>query len=68
MIKIRAFLFIIGLCANLGRNGAVGFHDTYNYSVQGIKQITDKFEQFKTRFWVGFNSSIHNQSISEEMV
>lgn len=32
-IKSVSFLLTIGLCANLGRNGAVGIHDSICYSM-----------------------------------
>lgn len=39
VIDIAIFLLTIGLCANLGRNGSVGIHDTVNVCIQGTKKL-----------------------------
>lgn len=42
VIDIAIFLLTIGLCANLGRNGSVGIHDTVNVCIQGTKKLYEK--------------------------
>ncbi len=37
-IKVTCFLLTVGLCANLGRNEAIGLHDSIKLVVQGSKK------------------------------
>ena len=45
LAKVVGFFLTIGFCANYGRNGAVGVHDTIKYSIYFCKWLYGRWKE-----------------------